>query len=157
MQKIRTPYELLQRFDKDGNYIGAAVIWRTVAIDEDGTPFGEKMEQEELDIAIGKGFAIDGIMAEIHAGAVRELEKSKGRVTELEEANDKLGSEKAELAARADALENSRSTLAQMHEKAISAAVIVAEANTELTRERDVLAMKLEAAEGVLAKVGVAA
>ena len=69
MQVERKPYELLVRWDTDGNLLGAHVQWSNVVTNDDGSKQVYPTTIEPLALtAAGKGFPIADVLNQAAAG-----------------------------------------------------------------------------------------
>lgn len=77
MQAIKKPYEILVRYDSDGNLKGAHVAWTHIVTLDDGTIIRKQTNPEPVDVGQGAGFPIDDLINEVAAGALAAKEAAE--------------------------------------------------------------------------------
>ena len=70
MNAIKKPYEILVRYDSDGNLKGAHVAWTHIVTLDDGTVLRTQTPPEPVDIGAGKGFPLADLGGKIAADAL---------------------------------------------------------------------------------------
>lgn len=100
MKKITKPYEILIRYDQDGNLLGAHMQSVTVALNDDGSVFGQPVMGDAVPLALEGSETKDGdfklvdVLGQTALDALATVTRLDDRVADANRQIEALNAEK---------------------------------------------------------------